>query len=291
MTPAHDPVAPSELWSAWQPDPLVVATVGLSAVVYGQGLARLRRRRRRSVVRSTQVTAFYGGLLALAVALASPLETAAGSLFSAHMVQHLVLILVAAPLLACGRPALVAAMALPVRGRRRLRRATSGRAARRGVELATHPVTVWVVGTAVLWAWHLPALYESAVAHDVVHALEHATLVGAAALLWGAVVDRGRRPLAVPAAVILLFATGLQGAALGAVLALARTPLYRIHEPGPELWGLTPLEDQQLAGGLMWVPPGLVYLATMATLLVRWLTPLDRVAAPAAVGAAGEGAP
>lgn len=267
---AHAPVAPSELWSSWRPDPLVVAALLLAAVLYRQGLVNLRARARPGPSRR-QVAAFAGGLIALAVALASPLDGAAASLFAAHMVQHLVLMMVAAPLLVAGRPVLVVGAALPTAGRRRMRRVAAWHAARALV----HPVAVWVLGTVVLWAWHLPALYDAAVRTDAVHAAEHLTLLGVAVLLWAAVLDRGPRPLAAPAAVGLLFATMLQSSGLGAVLTLAGSPLYSVHEATTSAWNLTPLEDQQLAGALMWVPPGVVYLAVMAGLLVRWLGSLD----------------
>jgi putative membrane protein len=212
------------------------------------------------------------------VALVSPLDGAAASLFAAHMAQHLVLMMVAAPLLAASRPLLVVGAALPAAGRRRLRRV----AARRLATAMFHPVVVWTLGTVVLWAWHLPVLYDAAVRNDAVHAVEHVTLLGAAALLWAAVLGRSPRPLAAPAAVGLLFATMLQSSALGAVLTLAGSPLYSVHETTTAAWGLTPLEDQQLAGALMWVPPGVVYLGVMAGLLVRWLGSLDAPSAPSA---------
>ena len=267
---AHAPVAPSELWSSWRPDPLILAALLLATVLYRQGAVNLRDRARPGP-RPRQVWAFAGGVAALAVALVSPLDGAAASLFAAHMVQHLVLMMVAAPLLAAGRPLVVVGAALPATGRRRLRRVASR-------PLATalfHPAAVWALGTVVLWGWHLPALYDAAVRNDAVHAAEHLTLLGVAALLWAAVLNRGPRPLAVPTAVGLLFATMLQSSGLGAVLTLAGAPLYSVHEATTAAWGPTPLEDQQLAGGLMWVPPGVVYLGVMAGLLVRWLGSLD----------------
>jgi putative membrane protein len=280
---AHAPVAPSELWSSWRPDPLVVAALVVAAVLYRQGLVNLRTRARAGP-RPRQVWAFAGGLGALAVALASPLDGAAASLFAAHMGQHLLLMIVAAPLLAAGRPVLVMGAALPAGGRRRLRRV----AARRPAAALLHPVVVWALGTVVLWGWHLPVLYDAAVRHDAVHAVEHASLLGTAVLLWAAVLGRGVRPLAAPAAVGLLFATMLQSSALGAVLTLAQAPLYSVHEATTSAWGLTPLEDQQLAGGLMWVPPGVAYLVVMAALLVRWLGSFEgtSVSAPVTAGEA-----
>lgn len=229
-------------------------------------------------VRRVHVAAFAAALLVLAAALTSPLETAASSLFTAHMVQHLLLIVVAAPLLVVGRPGLVATAGLPAPPRRLLRRTRARPRVRRALDVAWHPVAVWGIGAGVLWAWHLPGPYEAAVTHDAVHALEHVTLVAVAALLWAAVLGRGRRSLTVPVAAVLLFASSLQSTALGAVLAFAQAPLYAIHEPIAPQWGLTPLQDQQIAGGLMWVPPGIVYMAVIATLLARWFTNLGAAA-------------
>jgi cytochrome c oxidase assembly factor CtaG len=249
---------------------LILAILAVTALLYRSGLAHLGTRRRR-LVRPVNVAAFTGALLVLAIALASPLELAASSVFAAHMVQHLLLMLVVAPLLVCGRPVVVLGQALPLRGRRlfvRLRARPSVRAAR---DVLLHPVSIWAIGAVVLWAWHLPALYEAALRHDALHAFEHASLIATSALVWAVALGRARRSLAVPAASALLFATALQSGALGAVLALARRPLYPIHASVAPTWGLTPLEDQQLAGGLMWVPPGIVYVVVIAGLLARWL--------------------
>jgi putative membrane protein len=229
----------------------------------------------RSIRSGSQVAAFVAGLVTLAVALVSPLDSAAAALFSAHMVQHLLLVVVAAPLLVAGRTGRMALMALPGRPRRQVRSAIARRPVRRVADLLAHPLAVWGLGTAVLWVWHLPSPYEAALAHEAVHAVEHLTLLATALLLWDVVLGGPRRRLSVPIAVLVLFATGLQGAALGAVLVFARSPLYAAHEPTAPLWGLTPLEDQQLAGGLMWVPPGLVYLGVIAALVVRWFAALD----------------
>jgi putative membrane protein len=270
MTLAHAPVARADLWSSWRPDPLILGILAVTALLYRTGLAHLGARRRQ-LVRPMNVVAFTGALLVLALALASPLELAASSVFAAHMVQHLLLMLVVAPLLVCGRPVVVLGQALPLRGRRlfvRVRARPSVRAAR---DALLHPVSVWAIGTVVLWAWHLPALYEAALRHEALHAFEHASLIATSALVWAAALGRARRSLAVPAACALLFATALQSGALGAVLALAQRPLYPIHAAVAPSWGLTPLEDQQLAGGLMWVPPGIAYVVVIAGLLARWL--------------------
>jgi putative membrane protein len=274
LTLAHTPVAPSDLWSSWRPDPLVLGILALTALLYRSGLARLGARRRQ-LVRPVHVAAFAGALLALAIALASPLDLAASSVFTAHMVQHLLLMLVVAPLLVYGRPVMVLGQAMPLRGRRLFVRVRARPSVRSARDALLHPVSAWVIGVVVLWAWHLPTLYEAALRRDALHALEHASLIATAALVWALALGRARRSLAIPAASGLLLATALQSGALGAVLALAQRPLYPIHASVAPSWGLTPLEDQQLAGGLMWVPPGIVYTVVIAALMAHWLGSLE----------------
>ena len=274
MMLAHAPVARSDVWSAWRPDPVILGMLVLTAVLYRLGLAHLGTRRRQ-MVRPVNVVAFAGALLGMAIALASPLELAASSVFAAHMVQHLLLLVVVAPLLVCGRPVVVLGQALPLRGRRLSVRARTRPSVRSAMDGLFHPVSVWATGAVVLWAWHLPALYETALRHDALHALEHASLIATSALVWAVALGRSRRSLAIPAASGLLLATAMQSGALGAVLALAQRPLYPIHASVAPSWGLTPLEDQQLAGGLMWVPPGIVYTVVIAALMAHWLGSLD----------------
>jgi putative membrane protein len=274
MTLAHTPVARSDLWSSWRPDPLILGILVLTALLYRSGLAHLGARRRQ-LVRPVHAAAFAGALLVLALALASPLELAASSVFAAHMVQHLLLMLVVAPLLVCGRPVLVLGRAMPLRGRRLFVRVRARPSVRSARDALFHPVSAWVVGVVVLWAWHLPALYDLALRRDALHALEHASLIATAALVWALALGRARRSLAIPVASGLLLATALQSGALGAVLALAQRPLYPIHASVAPSWGLTPLQDQQLAGGLMWVPPGIVYMVVIAALLAHWLGSLE----------------
>ena len=185
------------------------------------------------------------GALAWIAASSPPVHEAAHELFAVHMVQHLTLVLVVAPLLALATPS----------------------SFRPRATWATSAVSVALLQTIVLWAWHLPDLYEAALGNDLLHVVEHATFVGSAWLFWLLVVGAGdhlRRAGAV-------FFTGLQSAALGALLTFASAPLYPTHADGSSRWELTALEDQQLAGGIMWVPPGVVYLAVTLVLLNAWM--------------------
>jgi putative membrane protein len=239
--------------SSWTFEPAVVISLVTAAIVYGRGRLRLGSRPRRTA-------AFAAGLAVVAVALLSPLDAQASTRFAAHMVQHLLLMVVAAPLLAYARPtaALVAGLPAPLRD-------TARRNRRHRIPALTHPVVVWSAGTIVLWAWHMPALYDAALSSDLFHAAEHASFLGTAYLFWWVAL---RRSTPRPIAGLLVFATGVQSSALGAVLLFASTPLYPEHTTG--------LEDQQLAGALMWGPPAVVYLVTLGWLLVRWFAEMDR---------------
>jgi len=237
---------------SWTFEPGVVLAFAAAAVVYGRGRRRLGPRPRRTV-------AFVAGLAALALALISPLDGHASHRFAAHMAQHLLLMIVAAPLLVRARPAAALTAGLP--------KTIALRRHHPRLDVLTHPLVVWGLGTVVLWAWHMPVLYEAALASDLLHAAEHATFLATAYLFWWFVLRR-RTPR--PVATLVVFATGVQSSALGAVLVFASAPLYPGRTAG--------LADQQLAGALMWGPPAFVYLVTMGWLLVRWFGELERLA-------------
>lgn len=271
---ADQVVGPSELARSWTFEPGLATGLVVLAAVYGRGLARLGRRRALGT-RTGRAVAFYAGLAVLAAALMSPLEVLAAALFSGHMVQHLLLMVVAAPLLVAARPLATLAAGLPTGGRDVLHRARAGPLAEVGHALM-HPVVVWVVSALVLWAWHMPALYEAALTHDALHVVEHASFLGAALLFWTVVFGSGaRRGVPRPVAALLVFANGVQSTALGAVLLFASTPLYPVHAGGAAAWDVSPLSDQQLAGALMWGPPALLYVVTLGWLLVRWFAEMD----------------
>ena len=274
---AQQVVAPSDLAGSWTFEPALLATLVLAALVHGRGRARLGRRIARTRERRRAV-AFYGGLVVLAVALMSPLDALAHALFSGHMAQHLLLMLVAAPLLVYSRPTAALVAGLPAGGRDMVRR----QSALRGTAHAlANPVVVWIIGALALWAWHMPALYEAALAHEPLHVLEHASFLGAAVLFWGVVFASGtRRGLPRPVAIVLVFASGVQSSALGAVLLFASTPLYAVHGAGATAWDVSPLSDQQLAGALMWSPPALLYIVVMGWLLVRWFDEMETASEP-----------
>lgn len=273
-------VRPGEVWSSWRPDPWVLGILGLLGLGYLRGVRRLWQQAGRGRgIRPWRSWVYLAGLLALFLALGSPLELLAGALFSAHMAQHVLLLVVAPPLLVLGRPFTAWAWALPAGGRQWVagawRRLLPPRGAR---SILLHPATILALHMVTLWTWHLPVLYEAALRHPIVHHLEHASFFFPAILFWEALA--GTRGLGGRAAhgagILYVLATGLQGGALGALLLWAPRPWYPTHASGAELWGRDPLHDQQVAAAIMWMPVGLVYACAGVLLLVAWLRASDR---------------
>jgi putative membrane protein len=185
------------------------------------------------------------------------------------MAQHELLMTVAAPLIALGRPFLVALRTLP-----RQARFSVGRFVRRpsvaGVwRGATAPAAAWGIHALAIWLWHLPALFGAAVRNDAVHAMQHWSFLASGILFWWTVfhprrrADRGM-------SVVLLFTTAVHTGVLGALITFARAPWYP-HYTGPNAFGLTPLADQQLAGMIMWIPGSVAYLIAALFIIRQWL--------------------
>jgi cytochrome c oxidase assembly factor CtaG len=265
----HDDVmAPYELWGAWNWEPVVAVGLAVAAVLYARGMARLgrrgsaRRRRRRAA-------AFWIGWTVLAVGLCSPLHQLGVSLLSAHMAQHELLMVVAAPLLVLGRPLVVWLWGLPAGWRPAVGRWV-GRCRPLWGTLSRLEVA-WLLHAVAILAWHAPGLYQRTVASDLMHSLQHSSFLLTALLFWWSVLPaaslRGRHG----AAILSLFSTMVYTGGLGALLTLAGTRWYPVYGAAAPLWGLTPLEDQQVAGLIMWIPGGITYLLATLWLIVAWL--------------------
>jgi putative membrane protein len=274
VTFAHDVVRPDNLWQAWNLAPPVVLGIAIAALTYGLGVIALRRNGHGPGPR--RVLCFYAGLAVVVGSLVAPLDALATTLFSAHMVQDLMLILIAAPLLVLGAPLVPVTMAMPRTLRRIFRsieRVPVVNAASRAV---MNPVVVLALHSLALWAWHLPSPYQAALGDDVLHGGEHVTFVATAMLFWALVIgSRRRRRLGHGPAILLTFVTALQSAALGVVLTFASTVLYPVHAGRTQAWGLTALEDQQLAGVFMSLEQASVFFAVFAFWVVRFFAEQD----------------
>jgi putative membrane protein len=257
---------------SWSLDPWVIACMALSLFLYLRGVARLRPRSKQGhgVLRQ-QLVYFLCGWLALAAALVSPIDAWGGELFSAHMVQHELLMIVAAPLLVLSRPLGVWAWSLPRNWRLSLGSLTHAPAISASWAALTHPLSAWVLHTAALWLWHAPPFFQASLTSDAVHTFQHASFLLTALLFWWAVLGAARNVAPGGAAILYLFTTMMHTGALGALLTVSSVVWYPAYAPHTGAYGLTPIEDQQLGGLIMWIPGGLVYVLAGLTLCRRWL--------------------
>ncbi|HYG65185.1 MAG TPA: cytochrome c oxidase assembly protein [Thermoanaerobaculia bacterium] len=267
----------SEVLRWWTWDPLVGLCLGLSGVLYILGLQRLWASAGADRgVRRWEAAAFAAGWLSLFVALVSPLDALGGVLFSAHMAQHEVLMLIAAPLFVLGRPLVVFLWALPPRGREAVGRWTHRPWVSSGWRALSGPFVVWAIHGVALWVWHVPRLYQATLTSDAVHAVQHASFFGSAALFWWALIHGRYGRFGYGVAVAYVFLTGMHSGVLGALLTFAPSLWYPIYEARTGEWGLSALEDQQLAGLIMWVPAGAVFMLLGLALFAAWLGEAER---------------
>lgn len=270
---------PDSIWTAWNVDPLISMGMLFGSWIYLRGVVALWR----SVgvdrgIRRWQVWSFTGGMVLLVIALISPLDALGGALFSAHMVQHLLLFLVAPMLLALSRPNVAIPWALPVASRKPFLVWAHRQPVIRGFQsIWSNPIVVWVTFCTVLWIWHVPAMYDAALRSDLVHSIEHVSFLLGAFVFWSYLIQtRQHRRVKNGLTVLFVFTTTVQSGLLGAILTFAGVTLYDGHAPFTEAWGLSVLEDQQLAGVLMWIPMGMWFTITTLVVFVAWLRDAER---------------
>lgn len=253
---------------------LIVPSLALAAALYFWGAFRnWRSAGGGRGIRYEQAGAFAAGLLVTGVALASPLEGLVEAFFSAHMIQHMLLMLVAAPLITLGAAPQAFLWALPRKSANALARGwgrSGGLARAWGWVTALRPAVILFAG--VVWVWHAPAAYQAALESQLMHAFEHITFLLAALLFWWAVLKEVRRRERGGALMAALGFTMFQMGLLGGLINLARERLYPFYEGGSLLgWRLTALEDQQLAGLVMWLPGGILFFVLLLLYGMAWL--------------------
>jgi putative membrane protein len=240
---------PADFWASWNFDPLLLAGLALLAAAFGY---HVRNRPEPEKARASLLLAL--GWLLLALVFVSPVCALSSALFSARVAHHMVIIAFAAPLIALAwKP-------------------EAARETSQGLRLAVAAILQAIA----VWVWHAPAPYEAALGHHGLFWLMELSLFGSALLFWRAVFACHS-----PGGVALaLLGTTVQMGFLGALITFARTPLYEPHLATTLPWGLTPLEDQQLAGLIMWVPPAIPYIAVALLQVSRWLDGLEARTAP-----------
>ncbi len=265
---------------------------GLAGAAYTVGWLRLRRRggcrprpaERRSgagLAAGWRLSAYLGGLAVLALALLSPLDALVEYLFFAHMIQHLLLMMVAAPLLMLANPFPFVVWGLPGGPRAAGWLLRKDSLVRQALMVATRPGIVWVSFVAVLWGWHDPSAYNAALRNDWLHNLQHLSFFGVSLLLWWRTLSagprlQGRFPFLIRLG--LLLASAAANMVPGVAIALAERPFYTYYLGVPRLWGYTPMQDQVLAGIIMWIPGTMMYVLAALALALRELHQPTRLA-------------
>jgi cytochrome c2 len=186
-----------------------------------------------------------------------------------------------------GRPVIPFLWALPKTAAREISRWTKSHVWQSIWRTMTAPFVAWIIHAVVLWSWHVPFLFQATLDSEFVHALQHASFLFSALLFWWAVLHGRQRAIGFGVAVLYMFTTALHSGLLGALLTFARTVWYPIYNDTTAPWGLTPLEDQQLGGLIMWIPAGLVYIVAGLALFAGWLRESENRAQAADTGGTG----
>ena len=252
------PPAPSwpDVLGRWHVEPVAVALVLAALLAYLQG----RRRMVPGGGWDRRDAALLGGVGTVLVALVSPSGTYAEALLSVHMVQHLLLVLIAAPLLVASRP-LERLLGTPL---------GSGGGPGRSLRLLLHPVVAWLLFAATGWIVHFSPLFDLALRHPPVHGLEHALFLGSGLLFWTPVLGAAERRLSHPLRLLYLALAMPQNTFLALAISSAGSPLYETYVELARTWGPSPLADQRQGGGIMWVAGDLTLLVAVLAVAGRW---------------------
>jgi putative membrane protein len=271
---AHDgkPHHFTDLLYTWSFDPLIVSGLILSAWIYIQGVFNLWRSNKTGRgIKIREAAAFAGGWISLFVALVSPLHPWGEVLFSAHMTQHEILMLVAAPLFVLSRPLVATIWAMPKNWRAGTKNFIKSKPVEKTWDFLTNAFVAWLVHAAALWIWHVPFLFQATLRSDFVHTLQHVSFFLSALLFWWAIMASPRGLMSYGAGVLYLFTTSIHSGLLGAFLTFTTTLWYPAYEKSTVSWGLTPVEDQQLGGLIMWAPAGVIYIVAALLMFAGWL--------------------
>ena len=254
--------------ASWTFDPWIIVPILVLGLLYGLGSVTLGRRTRMGRERREWRTlAFLGAWLSLVAALVSPLHWLGEHLFSFHMIEHEILMAVSAPLLVVAMPVGTLFWAFPRAIRLAAGRLLKGPAISASWAWLSAGRNATIVHGVAIWGWHAPVLFDAAVTSVAIHRLQHFSFLLTAILFWWSVFRRSNSG----AAAWHLFVTMLHTSVLGALMALAPRLLYQPRSASVANWGLTPLEDQQLAGLIMWVPAGTIYAGAALALLALWI--------------------
>jgi putative membrane protein len=250
---------------------MLASSLACPLLIYGAGVLRLWRNAGYGRgIRPREAAAFACGWMVILIAVSPPLDELSDTWLVAHMVQHELLMVVAAPLIAVSAPLIAVLWAIP-EGVRRGALEVVRRAPMTSLwTVCTAPASVFLLHAVALWVWHIPSLYDYALAHEAIHVLQHLCFFGSAALFWWGLAHSRHGRQGYGAAVVYVFATAVHGGLLGALLTVSPHVWYAPYLTNHPS-GLTPLEDQQLAGLLMWIPASLIFAGGGLVLFAGWL--------------------
>ncbi len=265
---AHEATAPIQSWTS---TPWLWLGLVACVVLYARGYAVLRRRLGATLRRAPRRAWFFALAIAtLVLALLSPLDAWSDRSFSAHMVQHELLMLVAAPLLVLARPLEPYFWSLPLGARNRVLSLVRAPSFAGFFHALTAPWFALLLHGAVRWAWHLPVLFEACLQNETLHGVQHASFFLTATLFWWSVLQGVHGRYAYGLAVLFVFVTALHTGALGALITFASHPWYP-DQTRVAARGMDALADQQLAGFIMWIVAGTWLTGLALALFVAWL--------------------
>ncbi len=270
---APAPELPGVLF-AWRFDPFAIVLLTAAGALYLWAARRVDVAHPGNRHPRHRTWFFFAGLASIAIALLSPIEAYEGVLFSIHMVQHMLLQLVAAPLLLAGGPITLALRASSPAVRRRLLSILQSRM----VHAISFPLVAWLLFAAVNWGWHFSTLYDDALESTALHYFQHATLLASALLFWWPAIGVDPSPwrLPHPVRLLYLFLAMPQSSFLGISIMEAPRVLFPHYLTNVRTWGLSPLEDQELGGVIMWTVGDLAFLLGMAVVVWTWVRHEDR---------------
>jgi len=261
------PPTPASLVGRWNLDPILITALLAILAVYCAGA--LRRRQAEGSIPAWRRIAFACGWTLGAAALVSPLCALSVSLFSARVAQHMILSLIAAPLIVLGKPETTFAALWP--------RAFDRLPGSRRVQAAFGPTGSAAAFASALWIWHAPGPYDATFSGPLIYWLMHITVFAAALMVWNILIST--KPEGAVSALVVGAVSTLQMTFLGAIITLSPRPLYAPHVLTPYAWGLTQAADQQLGGLIMWVPGCSIFLAVTLATLARAMSELAQPAA------------
>ncbi len=275
---AQEPQVTPEDWRrAWSWELGILVPILLSGMLYAIGSIKIYRRNRKApAIRPWEIACFVGGWLSLLVALDSPLHRMGEVLFSAHMTQHELLMVVVAPLLVLGRPVVVFLFAIPAQWRPAASRWTKSPVCSTIWNFLTGALVVWIVHGLTIWIWHIPTLYQATLDNESIHALQHTMFLGTALLFWWTLVHGSYGRMGYGIAFLYLFTTAVHTSVLGALMTFSQRIWYPIYDGRTAPWHLTALQDQQLGGLIMWIPSGVVFIVVGLAMFAAWLGESDR---------------